>query len=191
MRPLAYSVYAVLLVSESCERKIKSVLKNLGVAPCAIQKNLHLTIYHARRPISGLSTSLRKIQIRADVAETRFMVLRPGGENPRSGVIPNRCSIGIRLTKRNSAVEQILCLRKQMYQHETQEIIGQRRRTTRWTNAFGARHYQPHIKLLHPGNGADDDLKIIGHGFRAQLESIQFDRLKICCGPVSPKKCGK
>ena len=41
---------------------------------------------------------------------------------------------------------------------ETTEVTKNRKATTDWTNAFGARHYQPHIKLLQPGSGVDRDL---------------------------------
>ena len=49
----------------------------------AIQPNLHLTVYHGRRPLPGLTPDGWDNHIVADSLETRFMVLAPSGENPR------------------------------------------------------------------------------------------------------------
>ena len=110
------------------------------------------------------------------------MVLAPGGENPRPNLIPAHRSIGIRLTKRNNAVEEIINLRRNAYRFEPafktghgsgKRIVGQ---TTDWRNAFGARHYQPHVKLIKPGTDIDRDLTILGDAFRKRVKNITFSK---------------
>lgn len=51
--------------------------------------------------------------------------------------------------------------------------------TTAWRSCFGARHYQPHIKLIQPGSKIDRDLTLIGNAFRSSIEGIRFDRFEI------------
>ena len=119
------------------------------------------------------------MKISADVSETRFMVFAPGGENPRPSLEPSRRSVGIRLTKRNSAIEQVLELRRSIYQLEPVKWPGNRKSTTDWNNAFGARHYQPHIKILRPGSGINLDLMELGGFFRSSIKRIEFDRFQI------------
>ena len=62
---------------------------------------------------------------------------------------------------------------------ETTEVTKSRKATTDWTNAFGARHYQPHIKLLKPGSGVDRDLTKIGDMFRDRIGRIDFGKFEI------------
>ena len=132
----------------------------------------------------GLFPGSRPVRIVSDALETRLMVLAPGGENPRPELEPSRRSVGIRLTKRNHAVDQIQRLRASVYRLETPTVIGKRKPTSAWTNCFGARHYQPHIKLLRPGNGIERDLTKLGEIFRSDMEWIQFDRFEVRCGPT-------
>ena len=150
----------------------------------AIQPNLHLTVYHGRRPLPGLTPGGWDNHIVADSLETRSMVLAPGGENPRPELKPRRRSVGIRLTKRNQAIGQIQSLRASIFRLETQDIISGRKRTSAWKSCFGARHYQPHIKLLHPGSKIEGDLKKLGDVFRSGINQIEFDRFEVRCGPV-------
>ena len=131
----------------------------------------------------GLVVWSRAVSIRADLTETRFMVLAPGGENPRPELEPHRQSVGIRLTKRNIAIPQILELRRAIYAFETQKVLGRRHMTSDWVNAFGARHFQPHVKLIWPGSGTHHDLAIIGKRFRAEVAYVEFDTLEIKAGP--------
>jgi hypothetical protein len=81
------------------------------------------------------------------------MILAPGGENPRPELEPSQRSVGIRLAKRNHAIDKIQHLRARIYRLETPAVIGERKRTSAWTNCFEPRHYEPHIKLLRPGSG--------------------------------------
>jgi hypothetical protein len=107
------------------------------------------------------------------------MVLAPGGENPRPELNPARRSVGIRLTKRNSAIAQIQEMRRSIYELETPRVVGTRKRTTAWTNCFGARHYQPHITLLRPGSEIERDLRPLGESFRSAFNEISFGKYEI------------
>ena len=66
------------------------------------------------------------MSIDCDLAETRTMVLVPGGENPRAGVIPSRHSLALRLTTRNVAVPEIQALRAEITQMQTDDVLGAR-----------------------------------------------------------------
>ena len=174
-------VYALLWLSRRCETNIAEFLTSWGIAHGSIQRGMHLTVYYARRPLPGLLQNQppRRVAIEADVMETRFMVLAPGGENPRPELEPAKRSVGIRLTKRNTAIEQIQVLRREMLLLETAQVVGQRKPSTAWTSCFGSRHYQPHIKLLRPGSEIDRDLTSIGKYFRACFKTIEFGKYKI------------
>jgi len=179
-RTRRYDVHALLweaLITELLSREC-------AIPQDAIQRGMHLTVYHGRRPLAGLVPGSRPVRIVSDALETRFMVLAPGGENPRPKLEPSRRSVGIRLTKRNHAVDQIQRLRASVYRLETPAVIGKRKPTSAWTNCFGARHYQPHIKVLRPGNGIERDLTKLGEIFRSDMEWIQFDRFEVRCGPT-------
>ena len=79
-------------------------------------------------------------------------------------------------TKRNRAIRHIRRLRASIYRLETPAVIGERTPTSAWINCFGARHYQPHIKLLRPGSGIERDLTKLREIFRSDMEWIDFDR---------------
>ena len=178
-----YEVFGLLWVTRRCEARISALLHDrCGMPQDSIQRGLHLTVYYARRPLPGIASGNQLVDISADVAETRFMVLAPGGENPRPELEPSRRSVGIRLTKRNQSIGQILQLRKDLYQKETEKVVRGRKPTSDWTNAFGARHFQPHIKLLRPGSGIDRDLTKIGDIFRSSIDKIEFGKFEIRCG---------
>ena len=180
-----YEIYALLWVS----RRSTNIIRDLLSCECkipvkAIERKLHLTVYHGRRKLPGLTSYSRAVSIVADSLETRFMVFAPGGENPRPGLEPSRRSVGIRLTRRNQAIEGIQNLRTDISRFETKDVIGSRKPTSAWTNCFGARHYQPHIKLLHPGSKIDYNLTKLGEIFRSEINEIEFDRFQVRCGPV-------
>ncbi len=180
-----YEVYALLWVSSQSTKNIRELLSHKCKIPVkAIERKLHLTVYHARRKLPGLTSYNCAVSIVADALETRFMVLAPGGENPKPGLAPGRRSVGIRLTRRNQALEGIQNLRTDISRFETKDVIGNRKPTSAWTNCFGARHYQPHIKLLRPGSEIDHNLTKLGEIFRSEINKIEFDRFQVRCGPV-------
>ena len=174
-------IYAMLRVEWETEQWIRDIfMYSYDIPESAISNQFHLTVYHARRLIPGIIEKSVPVQITADVAETRFMVFTPGGENPMPGLNPGQRSVGIRLTRRNKAISHIQDLRKSLYELETPDVIGrQRTPTSAWRNAFGARHYQPHIKLLDPGSGIDRDLTKLGAIFRSEIEVIKFDLFEV------------
>ena len=177
---IPYEINAILRLSDACERNIAQFfLEELGLRKGSIQRWMHLTVYHGRRPLPGLVERLSHVHVSADTGETRFMVLAPGGENPRPEFSPRRRSLGIRLTKRNSSIGAIQRLKESVYRFETDIIIGNRHPTSPWRNCFGARNYQPHIKLLKPGNGVGRDLTVVGRAFREHIPTIEFDRFEI------------
>lgn len=172
-------VFGILRVSAECTERIHQILRDeCGLPNKKLIDELHLTVYHARRPLRGLRSSIAEVCIRADVPETRFMVMAPGGENPRPELDPSHRSIGLRLTRRNIAIPQIQALRAEFIEYETSRVLGARRPSTASSNAFGARHYQPHITLLRPRPRVQIDLRQIGQLFREQLQWIDFDQLE-------------
>ena len=170
-----FECYFLLFLSLKSEKLIREFLiQKINVNEESIERNMHLTIYYGRRKLP-IDMGQSFLSIDSDVTETRFMVLAPGGENPHPDHIASQKSIGIRLTKRNSAIPDILKLRRQIYRHESKFI--KRQNTTDWKNAFGARNYQPHIKLLRPGTSINNDLSIIGNKFREYIKIIEFSKL--------------
>lgn len=134
-----------------------------------------MATYHGRRRLPGLREMSAPAEVAVDPAETRFMVLAPGGENPRDELEPGQLSVGIRLTRRNSAIAAIQKPRKSVYRFETPAAIGSRKRTTAWTNAFGSRRYQPRIRLLKPWSKIQRDLTPIGQAVRSAIGRIDLD----------------
>ena len=107
------------------------------------------------------------------------MVLVPGAENPRDGIDSKIHSLGIRLTRRNTATPDIQKLKAQIYHLETKAVIGTRKRTSSSASSFGSRNYQPHIQLLRPWHKIDDTLTEIGNLFRNSVDEIEFDGFQI------------
>ena len=180
-----HEVYAILKVSNECQDHITHILSfECGVSAKAIVRNMHLTVYYSRRLLPGLEQCQQDVNVVADAAETRFMVMAPGGENPRPDLEPSRRSIGIRLTRRNQAFNEIQSLRSTFYAYETENVLGRRNPSTAKRNAFGARHYQPHVTLLRPGSLVEPDLSELGATFRSACDWIEFDRfcVAIRCG---------
>lgn len=180
---LKYEIYACLKVAGKCQQEIARFLANsCGVSHGSIQNNMHLTVYHAvipLAPLKGLAPKIQPIAIKANADETRFMVFTMGGEVAIPGVDPAHHSVGIRLTKRNRAIEEIQFLRRSIYQLEENSVLGTRGRTSAWKNNFGPTRYQPHIKLLFPGSFINSDLTIAGESFRSQFEDIKFDEFVV------------
>ncbi len=166
--------YFLLFLSSNSTEMIRNFLINqIKVKEESVQRNMHLTVYYGRRklPIEMGETYL---SIKVDIAETRFMVLAPGGENPRPSLKPAKKSVGIRLTRRNLAIPDILKLRRKIYKHESNFL--KRSNTTDWINAFGAKTFQPHIKLLRTGSLIDTDLTVIGNEMRKNIKTIEFSK---------------
>ena len=179
-RTHSFEINAMLQVSRESEEQVTSFLsEHLGVKRGRISSGLHLTAYHGRRKLPGLRVASYPTNVILETSETRFMVLAPGGENPRPDIDPRSQSVGIRVTKRSMAIDEIQRLRRSIYQFETSEIVGSRSRTTSWTNCFGSRHFQPHIQLLRPWSKIQNELSEVGRAFRSEIKEIQLDRFVV------------
>ena len=179
-------IFALLWLDSSSAGALRAALEGAGLRPQALLSRFHLTVYHARRTIPGLQSFCRTVSIDCDIAETRAMVLVPGGENPRHGVIPAHRSLALRLTSRNSAIPDIQALRSKLTGLETKDVLGSRSPSSRKRNAFGARNYQPHLKICGPNNGSPKDLRTIGGHLRRELVSLRFTDYEVCIRPPSP-----
>ena len=169
--------YVMLFLDKVDEEMIQDFFTTTFYVPKnKVRKNLHLTLYHSRRSLKGKVNFNSSISLFCNISETRFMTMTPGGENPKSGVIPSKRSVGIRLTKRNECFDKIIDLRRKILQHEPK--LGNRRQSTDRYNSFGARHFQPHINLLWPDNCLPNDLTEVGNKFRSELSRIKFSKLK-------------
>ena len=175
----AVNVYALLWLTSECEARVGRFLRSEGVHAPTVQSGMHLTVYHARRWLPGLELARRNTKLIAPTSETRFMVLAPGGENPRPDLEPGGRSVGVRFTKRNACIAEILKLRRACYKHETPQVVGSRKATTDWTNCFGARNYQPHVKLLNPGSEINRDLTLLGKAFRTAIKTLEFGAYEV------------
>ena len=171
----------MLWVSPRSVAQISEFLVAEGVPEAAIDRRMHLTAYYASRLLPGLSRDkqTRRVQIEADVMETRFMPLVPGGESPRPDIDPASKSVGIRLTWRNQAIDEIQALRREMCELETPEVVGERQRSTARRSCFGAKKYRPHILFLRRGSGIDRDLQPLGIAFRSQIQKIEFNKYEV------------
>ena len=176
-------VFAVLWLDLPSTSALRAALEEAGLRPQSLLSSFHLTVYHARRFIPGLRPVRRTVSIDCNLAETRAMVLVPGGENSRPGIIPARHSLALRITTRNLAAPEIQTLRAELTRMETLDVLGTRTRSTRRRSAFGARRYQPHLKICGPHNGAPQNLTEIGERLREQLDVLRFSLYEVRMTP--------
>jgi hypothetical protein len=168
------------LCAEDCARVADFFVTEFRIKPNRIIRSMHVTVYHSRRPMQGVSGSSEAVEVTLPASETRFMVLAPGGENPRYYLDPRKLKVGIRIHKRSHAYATILRFRQRLVQYETNRVLGSRDPSTDKKSAFGARYYQPHMAILRrPGAQIDRDLTQIGVPFRAALGDLTFDRFRI------------
>lgn len=153
----------------------------MGLRPALVHERLHLSVYHARRPLNGLMDTEEPVAIEVAADDLRFMAMTPGGENPRPEIDPAQCHVGVRVRRSSPATQVIHALRSRFFPLETLDVIGVRKPSSHVRNAFGARHFQPHVTLIRPQNGLNSDLKEIGTACRAAVAGIQFDRFVVRC----------
>ena len=172
-------LYVLLFLSKECEQKIHEFfISNYNIKKRKLIKNLHLTLYHSKRHLINPPDFNQNVNIMCDTNETRFMTMSPGGENKRhDNLVHSKKTIGIRLTRRNEGIKDILELRRKVYKYEPK--FTKRKQTTNWSNSFGSRHYQPHISILRPWNDLEDSLYDVGENFRSQISHINFSRMEI------------
>ena len=169
-------LYVILQLNKESQNEIHNFfISNYGITRDKLLTNLHVTIYYGRRLLKGLRLDDQYVSFKCNVSETRFMTMTPGGENPRKGIIPSQRTIGVRLTRRNICIPRILEIRRRIYKLEPK--FEKRQNTTDWKNSFGSREYQPHISLLRPHNGLENDLREVGKNFRRKIKYIKFSKV--------------
>lgn len=62
-------------------------VKHWNVPKDKLVKKMHLTVYHARRPMLGIATSQEAACVKLPVDDTRFMVMTPGVKIPYLALI--------------------------------------------------------------------------------------------------------
>jgi hypothetical protein len=175
-------VWAKLCVSDESESEIHDFfVARVGLARRFLKSGLRVSIYHARRNLAGLSDHEEDVEIEIDPPHLRFMVMTPGGENPRPDVDPSTNAIGVRIKRSAPEIQEIRAIRARFYAFETPDVLGVRRPSNHARSAFGARHFQPHITLLKSGCDIDRDLRKIGDLFRASISPIRLARLVVAC----------
>ena len=86
---MSNATYAMLCVSRESEATIRRFLiEECGLRGKYVRKRLRLTLYYAPLELRSLDPIEELIDVQVDVAETRFMVMGPGGENPRPELSP-------------------------------------------------------------------------------------------------------
>jgi hypothetical protein len=179
---MQYSVWAIAHLDGKSEQKLRDFFNQIaGIPNSLIKRDLHVTVYHARRNIQTLSNTTETVSFAIPGSELRMMAMAPGGENPRNDFDPSLCMIGLRIRRANGACTAIEELRERFYHHETIDVRGTRKPSDRRRSAFGAHHYQPHISVLKPGAIADPDLSGLGKLLRDTIDQISFDRFIVKC----------
>jgi hypothetical protein len=169
----------LLLCDQDCARIRDFFVSEFGLKRSSVVRRMHITVYHARRPMPGVTSVSETTRVVLPATETRFMVLAPGGENPRPELDPVNQMVGIRIRKQSAVLPVILEFRDRLLQHETERVLGSRAPSNRKRNAFGARHYQPHMAVLRAGSRIDRNLIRVGIPFREALGDLTFDRFAI------------
>jgi hypothetical protein len=174
-----HETWVLLLVTDQCEQQVRQFLISEGMAAGKVRRNLHLTLYYARREMPSVKAGEYPLVLSVPSSNWRMMALAPGGENKRDDIQASRRSVGIRVQRTCPAAAPIFKERSVYAAHEGPDVIGARRPSDGRKNAFGSRHFQPHISLLRPDAGHADELKPLGDRFRAQINEIAFDRVVV------------
>lgn len=172
-----FEIWAQLCVTRQSVQEIQDFFAaRYSIRKKYLISSLHLTIYHSRRPMFGVEEIAEGCELSLNTADTRFMVFAPGGENPKPDLTPGEKKIGIRITRTSEFRDSINQYRSLFLNQETPKILGSRRPSTKSRNAFGARHFQPHIAILRAGSGIITDLSEVGKLFRERVGEIHFDK---------------
>jgi hypothetical protein len=173
-------IWAQLFLSPEDSLRVRNFfVREIGIDPFFIVRRMHITVYHALGPIPGVVPLSESARIALPVSDTRFMVMVPGGETARPGIDPATRKIGIRVQKRSATMAALLEFRNRLIQHESEDVLGGLRSSTRSRSAFGAPNFQPHVTVLKPGSGIGCDLTPIGARFRETLGILTFDRFAV------------
>ncbi len=171
--------WAFLNVSEQSAHQIrKFFIDRMGLNSSIVEKELHLTVYFAEFVSPSIIEMVEKCNIEFETEFTRFMVLKPGGENANPLILPDDHKIGIRVNRKSDLRKIIEEYRQRISKFENQEMLNNKKNSTRSKSAFGNPNFQPHITLLKRGHGLTE-LSLVGRDFRDEIKSITFDRFKI------------
>lgn len=169
----------LVLATKDRDRIAKFLIEEFGVKERSIVKQMHMTVYHARRPLPRITDLSEASTVRIASEDFRFMVLAPGGENPRPELVPSKLRVGLRLHRQSLAREAVAYYRNRLAMYEDWRVLGTRRSSTMATSAFGPRWFQPHVTLLLPGSKIENDLTTVGTRFRAEMGQLLFDQFVI------------
>lgn len=173
-------VWAQLILSVPDRDRISDFfIREFGISRSKIVQRMHLTVYYSRRPMWGVEPIDEEAAMICPANETRFMVMAPGGENPRPNLDPALRKVGIRIHRQSCAIPAILGYRERLLAYETKWVHGARPPSNHRRNAFGARNFQPHVALLRAGSGIQRDLNPIGERFRNEIGDLRFDRFQV------------
>src|SRR6266542_3773932 len=102
--PEVTEVWAQLLLCAADVERLRDFLAiQCGLKRGYVARRMHITVFHARRPMPGITPSSEPTNVVLPAADTRFMVMAPGGENPRPELDPMRRTVGIRVHKQSLA----------------------------------------------------------------------------------------
>ena len=90
------------------ERIVQFLQTEFAIRRTHVVRRMHITVYHARRPMPGVSDRSESASLILPDHETRFMVMAPGGENPREYLDPATSKVGIRVHRQSVAMPTIL-----------------------------------------------------------------------------------
>ena len=129
---MQYSVWATAHRHGKSEQKLRNFFNQIvGIPTSLIKREMHVTVYHARRNIRTLSNTTETVSFAIPGSELRMMAMAPGGENPRNDIDTSRCMIGLRIRRANGACAAIEELRERFYCHETIDVLGARKPSDR------------------------------------------------------------
>lgn len=120
------TVWAFLYASEESAEKVRAFFLEEGFFSKHLNKDLHLTVYHARRRLVGLESCEEKCNLVIYSNDLRFMIMAPGGENPRPQLHPKNSFVGVRLRRTSDATAYIRNLRGRFYLLETDKVLNGR-----------------------------------------------------------------
>lgn len=173
-------VWAKLMLSDQDAGRLHDFfVREFNVKPGRIVSSMHITVYHCRRPMRGLAPLSEAAHVVLPVADTRFMVMVPGGENPRPELNPALLTVGIRVHRQSDVLQEIRQYRRRLLEFETPHVLGRRPPSSDKWSAFGARAFQPHMSILRPGSHVDRNLNHIGALFRDTIGDLTFDRFVV------------
>ena len=180
--------YCSIELSKTSSDQINSFLKKWGVSEKCLFQSHHLTIYEI--PLLKFSEfslneskilQIHEVQMNRTYLsdETRFMVMSPGGDNPKNKKSVHRSKIGIRFTKRSALFNELDAIRKHLSFLDNQAIPLTSSKTGRNDNAYGIKRFIPHITLINRNNNLLNNLYDLGAAFREHLPEITFSDIKM------------